>query len=82
MPSRSPRIWIASEYTPLLMVLPLIVQRGIEMRFEYCCKDMKEMLEECATVDIDAGTVDVEGWEFRYCPFCGEKIEINVTVKE
>lgn len=43
---------------------------------------MKEMLEECATVDIDAGTVDVEEWEFRYCPFCGEKIEINVTVKE
>ena len=52
------------------------------MRFEYCCKDMKIMMEECATVDIDEGTVDVEGWEFRYCPFCGEKIEITTKVKE
>lgn len=34
MPSRSPRIWIASEYTPLLTVLPLIVLRGIEMKVE------------------------------------------------
>lgn len=52
------------------------------MKFEYCCQMMKELMEEYADVNIEEGIISFDGWEFNYCPFCGEKIEIETKVKK
>ena len=49
------------------------------MRFEYCCREMKEFLGDYATVR-DNRMIDIDGWEVRYCPFCGEKVEMTTYV--
>lgn len=49
------------------------------MRFEYCCREMKEFLDDYATVR-DNRMIDIDGWEVRYCPFCGEKVEMTTYV--
>lgn len=50
------------------------------MRFEYCCREMKEFIDDYATV-CDDGTLNCEGWTYRFCPFCGEKVEATTYIR-
>ena len=52
------------------------------MRFEYCCEGMKRGLGRVVFYKPMLNSIGTDCLEFRFCPFCGEKIEIDVTVKE
>jgi len=47
---------------------------------KYCCRDMKRMLKHSWELNNDGILFDdrFTGYEpINYCPFCGEKIDIN-----
>lgn len=51
------------------------------MIFEYCCKTMREAMNDGLIGLDDEGVCDIEGWKLDYCPFCGERIIVRVACK-
>ena len=53
------------------------------MKFEYCCEGMQRAMGSKVMFNSLLNTIGTCEITFRYCPFCGEKIEITITkVKE
>lgn len=52
------------------------------MKFEYCCESMKIGMYKLGILfNPLMNCIGVVGFNFNYCPFCGEKIEVTITEK-
>ena len=52
------------------------------MKFEFCCKDMQLSWNRQIIYKATLNSIGTNVFPFNFCPFCGEKIEIETKVKE